>query len=163
MSVAACSLPPAALLAVYQGQEGAYTDCFSVQHTGEADLSAFIGAFYTTWLFRLERAVLTVALRKRIRDSDVVALAEGHATEFAVWTVESRAERQILLRDMFGKTRSFLSVAPVGDGSTELLFGSAVVSGGGSGSSLFMRLTTPLHQIYAKALLRQAERRLRRG
>lgn len=157
----ACAVPQDGLLHRYVAQDGAYTDCFEVMHPMEADLPAFITAFYTTWLFRLERAVLTVLLRRRIRDADVTALAEG-GVDFAAWRVEDRAEGQILLCDLSGATRSWLAVAPKEGGTTRLLFGSAVVPWDGQPLSRFVRVLIPAHRFYSRALLRLAEWRLRK-
>ena len=157
----ACAVPRDGLLHRYVEQDGTYTDCFEVMHPMEADLSAFIEAFYTTWLFRLERLVLTVSMRKRIRDADMHALAEG-GERFAAWTVEDRAAGQILLCDLSGATRSWLAVAPKDGGTTRLLFGSAVVARDGQPLTGLVRAIIPLHRGYSKALLRTAEWRLRK-
>ncbi len=162
MIARAVAVPRDALLAGYVDRDGTYTDCFEVMHPMEADLSAFIEAFYSTWLFRLERVVLSVALRKRITHSDVKALAQG-ADHFAVWQVEKRDEAQILLCDNAGATRSFLAVAPKDGGVTRLLFGSAVIARTDGTLAPIVRISTPLHRFYAKSLLRLAERKLRRG
>jgi hypothetical protein len=161
MIARAVPVPRDALLSVYVAQDGTYTDCFEVMHPLEADLSAFIEAFYTTWLFRLERAVLTLTLRRRVTDAEVTALAAGES-RFAVWTVEARAPAQVLLCDLGGHTRSWLAVAPKDGGVTRLLFGSAVVARDGALPG-WMRAITPLHRFYARSLLRLAERKLRRG
>jgi len=162
MIARAVPVPRDALLTEYVSRDGTYTDCFEVMHPLEADLPAFIASFYTTWLFRLERAVLTVTLRKRIKDSDVDALARAEVQAFAAWTVEERAPGQILLCDLAGHTRSWLAVAPKEGGVTRLLFGSAVVAQNGTLPG-WVRAMMPLHKFYARALLRLAERKLRRG
>ncbi len=155
-------VPRDALLSSYVDREGCYTDCFEVMHPLEADLSAFITAFYTTWLFRLERVVLTLVLRRRIRDRDVGALAADETDQFAAWTVEARQPGQILLCDLSGSTRSYLAIAPKDGGVTRLLFGSAVVSKGDN-LPFLIRATIPLHRFYSRALLRLAEWKMRRG
>lgn len=157
----ACTVPRDAQLQRYAQRDDCYTDCFEVMHPMEADLSAFIDAFYTTWLFRLERAVLTLTLRRRIRDADVVALGAG-ADTFAAWRVEDRAEGQILLCDLSGHTRSWLAVAPKEGGTTRLLFGSAVVPREGQALSGVVRAMIPAHRFYSRMLLRMAEWRLRK-
>lgn len=157
-----CPVPRDALLSRYVDQDGAYTDCFEVMHPGTASLEQFITAFYTTWLFRLERFVLTISLRRRIRDADVSALAEGRADHFAAWRIEDRAEGQLLLCDIAGATRSYLAIAPKDGGVTRLIFGSAVTANGGDLPGLVKALI-PLHRFYSKALLRLAEYKLRRG
>ncbi|QFT60039.1 hypothetical protein FIU94_14505 [Sulfitobacter sp. THAF37] len=154
----AVSVPKDALLQRYVGQGATYTDAFEVMSPFEVDLHAFITAFYTTWLFRLERLVLSVALRRRITDREVAALAEG-ADSFAAWRVEDRGEGQILLRA--GATRSWLAVSPKEGGATRLTFGSAVVARDDRPLGAITRVLTPLHRFYSRALLRLAERRLR--
>lgn len=163
MNVRPCHVPQGAFLSAYEGRAGAYTDCYETNYPAKVSLAAFVTAFYTTWLFRLERAVLTVALRKRIRDSDVAALADGRSDAFAAWTVEARDAGQILLCDITGATRSYLAVQPNADGTTRLIFGSAVVGRGSGKVSLLVRVTTPLHRFYSKALLKQATRKLSAG
>lgn len=154
-------VPRDALLARYTEQEGAYTDCFEVMHPLETTLPSFIAAFYTTPIFRMERLVLTIALRQRITDDHVIALAKG-ADSFAAWTVEDSAPNQLLLRDEVGGTRSYLAVAPKDGGVTRLLFGSAVVARQGNTLPAPIRAMIPLHRFYSRLLLRSAERRLRR-
>lgn len=149
-----------ALLQRYVEQACCYTDCFEATLPDTVALPAFITAFYTTWLFRLERAVLTLALRRRIRDSDVAALGSGDTDRFAAWTVEARQEEQILLCDIAGRTRSFLAVDSLANGGTRLFFGSAVVplSSGELGGAV--RALTPLHRFYSRSLLKAACRKL---
>lgn len=158
----ACPVPGDALLHRYVGKGATYTDCFEVMHPLAADLAAFITAFYTSWLFRLERAVLAVPLRRPIRDTEVRALAAG-AERFAVWSVEARDQGQILLRDRSGATRSYLAVSPKQGGVTRLLFGSAVLAAEGRPQPRAVRMITPLHRGYSRALLRAAEWKLRKG
>ncbi len=162
MIARAVPVPRDAFLGAYAAQDGTYTDCFEVMHPLETDLAEFIAAFYTTWLFRLERVVLGISLRKRITDADVAALATGQADTFAAWRVEQRDQAQVLMCDLGGLTRSWLAVAPKDGGVTRLLFGSGVVAKG-EALPAWVRATLPLHRLYSKALLRTAERKLRRG
>ncbi len=161
MIARACPVPGDALLHAYVDRAGTYTDCFEVMHPGAVDLNDFIAAFYATWLFRLERFVLTLTQRRRITDADVKALATGAADRFAVWTVEARTESQVLLCDASGHTRSYLAVAPKEGGVTRLIFGSAVVARPDGSLPTWVRVLMPLHRLYSKALLRLAERRMR--
>ncbi len=157
----ACSIPDGALLQVYAETPANYTDCFCCDVPGQVTLQDFIEAFYTTWLFRMERAVLTVPLRRRVTDQEVRALALG-ADRFAVWTREDWSEHEILLCDLSGATRSYLAVNPKPEG-TQLIFGSAVVAREGKGLGAFVKALIPLHRFYSRALLSLAARRLRRG
>ncbi|MGC1496060.1 MAG: hypothetical protein WA790_09635 [Sulfitobacter sp.] len=158
----ACTVPGDGLLQVYVEQGANYTDCFEAMSPGAVTLPDFIEAFYTTWLFKLERFVLMLVLRRRISDADVTALAQG-ADRFAVWTVEARAEDQILLCDLGGHTRSYLAVSAKDGGVTRLIFGSAVVAPKGKPLGRMVKVLEPVHRFYSKSLLRLAERKLRYG
>lgn len=157
------AVPQDALLHRYATQEGTYTDCFEVMLPISATMEEFVVAFYTTWLFRLERLVLSAARRRRITDAQVRALASGDTEVFAVWRVEARASGQLLLADDSGYTRSYLALVGKEGGVARLIFGSAVVPREGQQMPAWVRATMPLHKFYSKALLRLAERRLRRG
>jgi len=145
----------------YVGQGATYTDCYYAHVPQSVDLPQFIAAFYTTWLFHLERFVLTVALRKPIRDADISALTSGASAHFAAWHVEGQSENQILLCDVAGRTRSWFSVQPLTSGGTQLFFGSVVVASPDAPLSWPLRMILPLHRLYARALLGAAVRRLR--
>ncbi len=160
MIARAVDVPRDALLQAYVGNGATYTDCFEVMSPVAVSLPDFIDAFYTTWLFRLERAVLVLPLRRRVRDAEVRALAGG-ADRFAVWRVEAREDGQILLCDQGGHTRSWLAISAKDGGVTRLLFGSAVVAAEGQELGRGIRFVMPLHRFYARALLRLAERKLR--
>lgn len=160
MIARACDVPRDGFLQAYVGQGATYTDCFEVMSPHAVSLPDLIEAFYTTWLFRGERAVLSLVLRRRIPHSEVQALARGHDS-FAVWQVEARDTVQILLKDRSGHTRSYLAISGKEGGVTRLIFGSAVVAGDGTPLGPLVRLLMPLHRLYAKALIRLAERKLR--
>lgn len=157
MSVQAARLPDDALLARYSGDPANYTDCYFAEMPGKIDLREFMTAFYTTPLFKAERWVLKLALRKPSTDADAAAVATGQVDHFAAWTVEDRTADEALLRDVSGGTRSWFKVAAT-SGGTRVYFGSAVTPGTG----LIVRALTPLHRVYSKALLRAACRILAR-
>lgn len=157
------AVPQDALLHRYAMQDGASADCFEVMLPVHATMEEFVVAFYTTGLFRLERIVLSMLRRRRITDAQVRALASGDADVFAVWRVEARAPGQLLLADDSGHTRSYLAFAGKEGGVARLIFGSAIVPRQGQQMPGWVRATVPLHKLYSKALLRLAERRLRRG
>jgi hypothetical protein len=52
--VVVCELPAASLLRRYAGVDG-YADCYRVDVMGVVTQAAYVEAFYTTWLFRIER------------------------------------------------------------------------------------------------------------
>jgi len=163
-AIAAGPLPPFALLERYTGDDG-YTDCWSADIPGEFSHAEFVAAFYTTWLFRLERVLLEWLVSKPSTDEEARQLAEGARDVFAAWTVEARAPNQLLMCDFLENTRSWLMVEPrVGGGMTRLYFGSAIVAHQkGRGIGLRFRALLGFHRRYSRALLRAARRRLTSG
>ena len=147
MSVHAENLPENALLRRYAQDPLNYTDCYAKDVAGTVTLSDFIGAFYTTRLFRAERFILKIAARKPSTDADARAVATGDAKTFAVWKVEDRTNNQALLCDMAGHTRTWFMVMAMPNG-TRLYFGSAVTPNG-----LLARVLTPMHRLYSRGLL----------
>ncbi len=159
-------LPDHALLAQYAGN-GGYTDCYATDLPGDFSHAEYVSAFYTTWLFRLERAVLRLAKRPS-SDDEATELARGKRDSFAAWTVEAQAPNQLLMCDFMGATRSWLMVEPRREGGmTRLYFGSAVLprSRGKSGPRLGWRYRALLgfHKKYSRALLAAARTRLTQG
>ncbi len=153
--------PAGALIARYDGS--GYTDCFVATVPGRVTQAAYVEAFYTSWLFKLERLVLALLVAKPSSDADARALAAGEGDRFAAWTVEAREPDQILMCDFMGSTRSWLMTAPDGEATT-LCFGSAIVLRRGTGRpSPGFRALTPFHRLYARALLRAAIGRLKRA
>lgn len=130
--IAPCTLPDTALLQRLRAA-GAYTDCYAATARGDIDFARYVEAFYTTRLFKLERAVLSFAVRKPSSDAQARALARGETEAFAAWRVEARAIDQLLLCDYQARTRSWLMREPV-NGGTRLYFGSAVVPKAGTSS-----------------------------
>src|SRR6185503_5105352 len=102
-------LPPFALLTRYAA-DGGYADCFATELPGDFSHAEFVAAFYTTWLFKLERLVLATLVFKPSTDRQAEQLARGERNAFAAWTVEARSPDQLLVRDYQGKTCSWLMV-----------------------------------------------------
>ncbi|MDO9474861.1 MAG: hypothetical protein Q7J28_17595 [Caulobacter sp.] len=156
-------LPPGALLGRY-GAGGGYSDCFVAVVPGRVSQAAYVEAFYTTALFKLERLVLAVLVSRPSTDLEARRLAASETERFAAWTVEAREADQILLCDFMGSTRSWLmsvvdTAAP--SPTTRLYFGSAIVPRkGGGGLGAGFRAMVPFHRLYARALLKTAVRRL---
>lgn len=156
-------LPGHALLGVY-ARDGGYTDCFMTEIPRTVTHAQYVVAFYTTWVFRLERWILKWAVARPSTDEDARRLAAGTLDTFAAWSVEGRAPDQLLLCDFMGRTRSWLMVAPAGDG-TRLYFGSAVVPvrDRNTGQPTLGRSFSALlafHTLYSRILLGAAARRL---
>ncbi|MBT8446823.1 MAG: hypothetical protein HKO62_00970 [Gammaproteobacteria bacterium] len=148
-------------------ESGAYTDCYMTELHGTVTHADFVAAFYTTWVFKLERLVLRFIVARPSTDAQAGQLARAETDTFAAWEVEARAEGQLLLTDILGRTRSWLMTAPTatGDG-TRLYFGSAVVAvpsarRGIPARALAFRLLLAFHKRYSVILLAAARRRLR--
>jgi hypothetical protein len=166
--IAACELPRDSLLLALR-DDGAFTDCFSVDIQREITHVELIKAFYTTWLFKLERRLIRIFASKPSTDDDVEQLALGERADFALWRVERRTSDQILLADQSGRTRSWLMVEPIttaeGAAATRLYFGSALIprTDRVTGKKHFGAVFTSLlgfHRLYSRALLRAAASRL---
>lgn len=163
------SAPPTnALLVSHRGRHperwGGYHDCFRICIRGRVTLQQFVLAFYTSWLFRLERALLRILLAIPSSDADAYALARGTHNTFAAWYVGARTPTELLMCDRYERTRSWFRVGPDGDGGTELCFGSAVAGRRrANGSFVMSRLFRALlgfHVLYSQLLLQAAARSL---
>lgn len=154
-------LPADALLQRYR-EQGAYTDCFAIDVPGQVPHAAFVEAFYTTAVFRLERLLLALFVARPSNDAEARELAGGKRERFAAWSVEARAPGQLLMCDFAGSTRSWLMAvpAPGGGPGTRLYFGSAVVRSRQGGA---FRALLGFHKLYSRILLRAAVSRLRRA
>jgi hypothetical protein len=168
VKVLAHALPAHALLTSYAGN-GGYADCFVVDIDAERSHVQFVEAFYTSWLFKLERLVLTVLVAKPSTDEQARALALGQRDTFAAWSVEARAPNQLLVCDYQGKTRSWLMIEPRFDNGaaiTRLYFGTGIVPHTASNErrlTFFFRALMPFHKRYARALLAAARAKLTRA
>jgi hypothetical protein len=165
-AIHACLLPDDALLGIYQAN-GAYTDCFATDVAGAISHEQFVAAFYTTFVFKLERLILKWAVSRPSTDAQAKQLASGSINAFAAWDVERRCPDQLLLSDMHGRTKSWLMVAPIDGGKgTRLYFGSAVVPAinrktGKSELGTEFRALLGFHKIYSMVLLHAAKARLK--
>ncbi len=159
IDIQAGKLPDEALLKHYEQQE-AYTDCYYMELPRRISQSEYVQAFYTSRLFRLERAILAIVARRPSSDEQARQLAEGETETFSAWNVEGRTQNQLLLCDHLGRTRSWLMSEPTDDGyGTRLYFGSAVVPIGASASGrksfgFGFHALLGFHRIYSRALMR---------
>lgn len=159
-----CPLPPDALLARYAPR--AYTDSYAVEVPGTVNLAAFIEAFYTSRVFKLELWIVGRLFRRPSSGAEARRLAHGQTDAFSAWRVEDRTADQLLMREVIsGKTRSWLKVQPDGE-ATRLYFGSAVlpVGAGPDGRPRMSRLfaLVGFHRVYSRVLLASARARLDR-
>lgn len=169
-SIETCELPADALLRKYDIQ-GAYTDCYATEVPRAIAHADYVEAFYTTGVFKLERLLLDWLASKPSTDDEARQLAAGTRETFAAWIVEERTTDQLLLREISGRTRSWLMVAAIGDvgriGNTRLYFGSAVVpvvdsrTGTATLGSSY-RALLGFHKLYSRVLLHAARSRLLR-
>jgi hypothetical protein len=137
-------------------EQGAYTDCFAIDVPGQVPHAAFVEAFYTTSVFKLERLLLGLFVSRPSNDAEARELAGGNREKFAAWSVEARAPGQLLMCDFAGSTRSWLMAEAAGQG-TRLYFGSAVVRSRQGGA---FRALLGFHKLYSRILLRAAVSRL---
>jgi len=167
-AVERCSLPVDALLGQYDSP-GIYTDCYRTDVIGAVAFEAYVSAFYTTRLFKLERVILQWVVSRPSSDTEATQMANGNADTFAAWHVEGRSENQLLLSDFRGRTRSWLMVAPV-EGeestSTRLFFGSAVTPGRNANTESVaagpaFSMLLGFHRIYSVLLLCSARTKLK--
>ena len=161
-SIVVAPMPERALLQRYVQRADAYTDCFVTTIPGRVTLAEYVAAFYTTWVFKIERAILRIAVGRPSTDDDAARLGDGTKGEFAAWTVEARDKDQLLLCDMHERTRSWLMVESLTDG-TRLYFGSAVVGQSEGAQRAFPWWFSPLlafHKGYSRVLLGAARRRV---
>lgn len=157
-------LPTSALLRNY-AHGGGYTDCYFIEVRRSISLAGYVEAFYTTWVFKLERWILTHAVNKPSSDRDARRVARAEINFFAAWTVEGRAPDQLLMCDYLRRTRSWFMVVPI-DAGTRLYFGSAVVPVRRKSGELTLGSTYSalmgFHKLYSRILLRSARSRLMR-
>jgi len=126
----------------------------------------YVEAFYTTWLFKLERVILAWLVGKPSTDSEAHVLARGERDAFAAWSVEGRVGNQLLMRDYQSRTRSWLMIEPT-PASTRLYFGSGIVprvdrETGEKRMGPGFRALLGFHKMYSRALLAVARNRLAR-
>ncbi len=163
-----CEVPQNSLLSRYQTDLG-FADCYVTEVPGAISQAAFIEAFYTSPLFKIERTILKYFVAKPATDADARQLADGVVTRFSAWNVEGQSRSELLLADFSGRTRSWLMASQLGgpgrSSSTRLYFGSAVVPRQRTGTRqpampwLFPALLR-FHRLYSRLLLRAASKRV---
>lgn len=157
-------LPDIALSVKYR-EKGAFVDCYYIDIPKEISLEKYIQAFYTTILFKVERGILSISTLKFASDKDAVQLSLGQTKDYSIWSVENRQDNQILLAEFTGKTKSWLMVQPRKNSMTRLYFGSVVVpknlsDSGQASFGLLFHVLSKFHQIYSRALLKAATKKL---
>ena len=159
-----CPVPHDSLLDRLARSRGAFADAYAQALPRRVPLAEFVEAFYTTRLFKVERAPIRL-LGKPSSDAMARAVARGEGERLAVWTVEARTADELLMHEDSGATRSWFRAEALGDGGTRLWFGSAVVPrrhgpGGEPRFSAVFHALLGFHRWYSRALLAAALRRL---
>ena len=167
-AVQACEVPLTSLLRKYKEQAGC-ADCYVVEVPYAVTQEAFVEAFYTSPLFKVERTILKYFAARPAADADAKQLARGKTRRFSAWSVEGQSPSELLLADFTGRTRSWLMAAPSGKAatgtSTLLYFGSAVVPRSGN-RTLKPSMGWPFHallgfhRLYSRLLLSAECRRV---
>ena len=158
-------LPGHALLARY-ARDGSYADCYVTELPLVVTHAEYVEAFYTTWLFKLERLILAWLVNKPSTDAEAGVLARGQRDSFAAWSVEGRVGNQLLMCDYQSRTRSWLMVENT-PASTRLYFGSGIVprvdrETGAKRMGPGFRALLGFHKLYSRVLLCVARNRLAR-
>jgi hypothetical protein len=171
-----CEVPRNSQLRTYKDGAG-FADCYVTEVPGAVTQGAFIEAFYTAPLFKIERTLLQYLASRPATDADAKQLAGGKATKFSAWRVEKQSPSELLLADFTGRTRSWLMVEPVEMSGqpprTRLYFGSAVLprrdSAGEAGTvrqkprmGWVFHALLGFHRLYSRLLLGATSRRLAR-
>ena len=149
-------------------RERRLTDCYALDIARAVSHAAYVEAFYTGKIFKIELFLLGLCFSHSSTDIQAKQLAVGEIDSFSGWRVEDRNTNQLLMCDFSGKTRSWLMVAPQSKGSapaTRLYFGSAVLASGtkATGEPRMGALFGPLlrfHKLYSRVLLDGARARL---
>ena len=165
-SIEKCPVPANTMLDKYL-MNGAYTDCYMTEISGQVHFPEFIFSFYTTALFKLERLILKLSVSRPSTDVQARQLADKEINKFAAWHVENRSANEILMCDFLGRTRSWFKIIPVGETRTQLYFGSAISSRqnpktGKLSLGFGFKALLGFHQIYSMLLLHSAKSRLKR-
>lgn len=163
MTPTATPLPADSLLNQLAQARGAFADAYTLSFPRAVTLAEFVEAFYTTRLFKVERALISL-LGKPSSDAMARALARGEGERLAVWTIEARKPDELLMHEDSGATRSWFK-AEASPAGTTLWFGSAVVPrrrgpGGEARMSWVFHALLGFHRWYSRALLAAAARRL---
>jgi hypothetical protein len=160
MAARPAPLPAQSLLQSY-AREGHYTDCWAIEVATRVTHAQYVTAFYTSWVFKLERWILRWAIARPSTDAQAAALAAGTLETFSAWRVEARAESQLLTRDEFTRrTGSWLMTEALPEGGTRLYFGSVVVKERDGRMGRNFSLMLGFHRLYSRILLGAARRKL---
>jgi hypothetical protein len=170
-SIQPCEVPLNSFLRSYKDGVG-FADCYVAEVPGAVTQAAFIEAFYTSPLFKVERTLLQYLASRPATDAGAKQLAGGKATKFSAWRVERQSASELLLADFTGRTRSWLMAEPIAGSDqplkTRLYFGSAVVprpakAGEKPRMGWAFHALLGFHRLYSRLLLRAASRRVGRA
>lgn len=165
--ISECALPDRSVLHPSHerySSEYHYTDSFMYESTENISFESFIHSFYVSKVFKLERFLLRLFLRKSITDGMAEELAKGERDNYAAWNEEYRNDNQLLMADITGSTKSWFMVEKHSNGC-KLYFGTVVMSkkdkaGQPKSPMPLFSWTVPAHKFYSKALLWSAKKQL---
>lgn len=158
MSIKLTDIPHGGFLQNYADIDNCHTDCFVTEVAKQVSFADYAKAFFSSPIFKLERHIIALTLRKPTNEQDVADLISGASDRFAVWQVENRADNQLLMKVGDGQIRTWLMVEEGAD-HTKLYFGSAVLPKDENGSMGFIFYALMgFHKLYARLLLWLAKR-----
>ena len=144
---------------------GEYTDCFVAKVENDVSFPAYVEAFYTTRLFRMERLILGWLISRPSSDEEARQLSRNEVHTFAAWSEYGRSDNQLVMIDFRQQTCSWFMLVPEATAS-RLYFGSAVMRDRNKPSGARMKWTyralMGFHRLYSRALLQSAARRFSR-
>ncbi len=168
MSVMVGRIPEAAFLKTYEYKAGCYVDCYYLDVPESVSLPDYVYAFFTSPVFRIERAMLRLFASSQSSDCDVKELATNKGDRLAGWRAMARDDTQMILAVGEGPIRTwFMCGKPeAAFEGTRLYFGSAVLptkqsDTGKPEMGRMFRYLLGFHKIYSRVLLRSAKRKLR--
>jgi hypothetical protein len=133
--------------------------------SGQISHAHYVYAFYTSFVFKLERFILKWTVSRPSTDVQAGKLAEGSIDKFAAWTVDIRTDNQLVMSDYLGRTKSWLMVMPF-EKHTRLYFGTASVPKtnartGRSTIGFGFHALLGFHKLYSMILLYSSKVRLK--
>lgn len=157
-------LPDEALLQRYQAR--GFVDAYCCEWPGSVSLADLVAAFYRSAAFRPERWLLGL-LGMPANNAQAWQLGRGEIDRYAAWREEARAEGELLMCDVSGRTRSWFKVETLEQAQTRLWFGSAVVARQAADGRLklggLFSALLPFHRFYSRLLLAGACRELQQA
>ncbi|KAG9413773.1 hypothetical protein AC1031_012994 [Aphanomyces cochlioides] len=152
------SLRPANLIARFLDVPNQYVDVYETTLSRPTTVQELARAFFESPVFQVERRVLKLAGAGEVTDEAIQALNFEPGDAVATFQVVENAPGEILLCWSDKETVNGHSWLALTENGTTVLFGSTIRN-----DSLFVRLITPLHCMYAKIVLASARYELEKS